>query len=118
MIENWFQQYEGDPEFEFDLLAIDIGERIVERMEQLKMTRTELAETIGVSKARISQILSGHDNLTLKSLVAVANGIESRIELRLKNKEIDKTSASKWLPFATTVRQRTVGEPSSLARAA
>ena len=66
MIDNWIRQYEGDPEFEFDLLAIDIGERIVERMEQLSMTRTELAGKIGVSKARISQILSGNDNLTLK----------------------------------------------------
>ena len=119
MIENWIQQYEGDPEFEFDLLAIDIGERIVERMEQLRMTRTELAAQVGVSKARISQILSGHDNLTLKSLVAVACGLESRIELRLKNKEIDKTSTSyEWLPIETAVRQTTIGEPSILARAA
>ena len=50
------------------------------------MTRTELAAKIGVSKARISQILGGHDNLTLKSLVAVAIGLDSRIELRLKTK--------------------------------
>ena len=85
MIEKWVQAYEGDPEFEFDLLAIEVGELIVERMEELGMTRTELATAVGVSKARISQILSGHDNLTLKSLVAVAVGLESRIELRLKS---------------------------------
>ena len=119
MIDNWIRQYEGDPEFEFDLLAIDIGERIVERMEQKSMTRTELAGKIGVSKARISQILSGNDNLTLKSLVAVANGLESRIELRLKNKEIGKPSAhSECLPLETDVYQRTDGEPSGLADAA
>ena len=119
MIDDWIRQYEGDPEFEFDLLAIDIGERMVERMEQLSMTRTELAGKIGVSKARISQILSGNDNLTLKSLVAVAGGLESRIELRLKSKEIDKPSAHfEWLPFEIDVRQRTDGEPSGLANAA
>lgn len=87
MIDNWIRRYQGDPEFEFDLLAIEVGERIVERMEELGMTRTELAAAVGVSKARISQILSGNDNLTLKSLVAVAVGLESRIELRLKKKE-------------------------------
>ena len=96
MIKEWSRQYEGDPEFEFDLLAIEIGERIVERMELLKMTRTELAAKIGVSKARISQVLSGHDNLTLKSLVAVAIGLGSRVEVRLKSKE-------QWLPKETTV---------------
>ena len=85
MIENWGRRYQGDLEFEFDLLAIEVGERIVQRMEERKMTRTELATAIGVSKARISQILSGHDNLTLKSLVAVAVGLDSRIELRLKS---------------------------------
>ena len=83
MIEGWVRHYEGDPEFEFDRLAIDVCERIVERMEALGITRTELAEAVGVSKARISQILSGHDNLTLKSLVAIAIGLGSRIEFRL-----------------------------------
>lgn len=97
MIKEWSRQYEGDPDFEFDLLAIEIGERVVERMERLQMTRTELAAKIGVSKARISQVLSGHDNLTLKSLVAVATGLGSRVELRLKSKE-------QWLPDRTTVQ--------------
>ena len=87
MIKKWSRQYRGDPEFEFDLLAIDVGERIVERMEELGMTRTRLAAAVGVSKARISQILSGRDNLTLKSLVAVAMGLDTRIELRLKSKD-------------------------------
>lgn len=81
--EDWVRRYEGDPEFEFDRLTIEVGERIVERMEALGMTRTKLAEAVGVSKARISQVLSGHDNLTLKSLVAISIGLGSRIEFRL-----------------------------------
>ena len=93
MIDSWVRSFEGDPEFEFDLLSIDIGERIVERMEELGLTRTALAATIGVSKARISQILSGNDNLTLKSLVAVAIGLESRIEVRLKSAGAHSDSA-------------------------
>ena len=110
MIKEWSRQFEGDPEFEFDLLAIEIGERIVERMELLKMTRTELAAKIGVSKARVSQILSGHDNLTLKSLVAVAIGLGSRVEVRLRSKE-------QWLPKETTVEHPLV-PPSSLSELA
>ena len=87
MIEKWARKYEGDPEFEFDLLVIDVGERIVNRMEELGMTRTELAAAVGVSKARISQILGGQDNLTLKSLVAVAVGLGSRFEVRLTDRQ-------------------------------
>lgn len=119
MIENWSRQYQGDPEYEFDLLAIDVGERIVERMEELGMTRTKLAAAVGVSKARISQILSGYDNLTLKSLVAVATGLESRIELRLKSKEIDtKSTRPQWRPIDATVRLAAAGDPSESAVAA
>ena len=82
MIENWGQQYEGDPEYEFDLLASKSGNASFSGWNN-GITRTALAAALGVSKARISQILSGHDNLTLKSLVAVAAGLGSRIELGL-----------------------------------
>ena len=111
MIKEWSRQYDGDPDFEFDLLAIEIGEHIVERMERKKMTRTELAARVGVSKARISQILSGNDNLTLKSLVAVAIGLGSRVEVRLKSKE-------QWLPNETTVQYPLSPASSDLAAAA
>ena len=119
MIKEWSRQYRGDPEFEFDLLAIEIGERIVERMEELGMTRTKLAAAVGVSKARISQVLSGYDNLTLKSLVAVATGLESRVELRLKSTEIDTKSARpRWRPIDADVRLATAGDPPEYAVAA
>ena len=119
MIENWSRQYQGDPEYEFDLLAIEVGERIVERMEDLGMTRTKLAAAVGVSKARISQILSGYDNLTLKSLVAVATGLGSRVELRLKGKEINtKPARPQWRPIGGTVRLATAGDPLESAVAA
>ena len=81
---GWIGTYEGDPDYEFDVLAIDIGERIVERMDELGLTQAGLARKMGVSRARISQILRGHDNLTLKSVVAVAIGLDSRVDLRLK----------------------------------
>ena len=119
MIENWGKQYEGDPEYEFDLLAIDIGERIVERMEQLRITRTALATALGVRKARISQILSGHDNLTLKSLVAVAAGLGSRIELRLKSKESNTNSTRhRWQRLKAPILPTHAGDPSESAVAA
>lgn len=121
MIDNWVQRYEGDPEFEFDKLAIDVGERIVERMDEMGMSRTDLAAAVGVSRARISQILSGHDNLTLKSLVAVAAGLQSRIELRLRNAR-DSTGSlpahRRPVDLDPSVIGKTVGEDQNIAVAA
>ena len=80
---DWIGTFEGDPDFEFDRIAIDIGEQIVARMEERGMTQADLARAMGVSRARVNQILRGNDNLTLKSIVAVAIGLDSRVELRI-----------------------------------
>ncbi len=73
----WFLRRHEDPEYLFELLATDLGEAIVARMEAAGINRTELAERMGVSRARVSQVLGGHDNLTLKTLVAVAHALDT-----------------------------------------
>ena len=81
---DWIGTFEGDPDYEFDRVAIDIGEQIVARMEERGMTQADLARAMGVSRARVSQILRGNDNLTLKSIVAVAIALDCRVEMLLQ----------------------------------
>lgn len=83
-LQDWIDEFQGDPEYEFTKVAIDIGEQIVARMEEHGMTQADLARAMGVSRARVSQILRGNDNLTLKSIVAVAIGLDCRVELQLR----------------------------------
>ena len=80
---DWVGTYGGDPDYEFDRLAIEIGEQIVAHMERQEVSQSDLARRLGVSRARISQILRGSDNLTLKSIVAVAVGLDCRVGFRL-----------------------------------
>jgi transcriptional regulator with XRE-family HTH domain len=81
---DWIGERKGTPEFEFDLLAISVGEAIVERMDALGLTRTELAERMSVSRARVTQVLTGSDDLTLKTLAAVANALDSAVAVKLE----------------------------------
>ena len=81
---DWIAQFRGDPEFEFHLAAARIGEEIVARLDDLGLTQAELATRMGVSAARVSQILRGADNLTLKSLVAVAAALDADLSLSMK----------------------------------
>ncbi|MYE46386.1 MAG: helix-turn-helix transcriptional regulator [Chloroflexi bacterium] len=83
-LQDWIDEFQGDPDYEFDKLAVEVGEQIFARMEELGMTQADLARQMGVSRARISQILRGNDNLTLKSIVGVAIGLESRVDVQLK----------------------------------
>lgn len=84
------KSYASDPEFQFDLLTIEVGELIVDRLETLDLSQKQLAERLGVTPARVSQILKGNDNLTLKSLVAVATALGVRLNVRF---DLDATGA-------------------------
>ena len=92
-LQDWIGTFEGDPDYEFAKVAIEVGEQIVARMEERGMTQADLAREMGVSRARVSQILRGNDNLTLKSIVAVAIGLECRVELQLKPVELKSETA-------------------------
>ncbi|MGW2347421.1 helix-turn-helix domain-containing protein [Actinacidiphila glaucinigra] len=46
------------------------------------MTRTDLAAAMGVSTGRVSQILSGDENLTVRSLAAAALALQAHVEIR------------------------------------
>ena len=75
----------GDPEvrrtFEEELLYGEATDTLEALVESLGITRKELAARLGVSQGRVSQILSGGENLTLRSLAAVGWALGIRFDL-------------------------------------
>jgi transcriptional regulator with XRE-family HTH domain len=53
-------------------------------MSENKISRADLAQSMGVSPGRVSQILSGDENLTLRTLSGVAAALGAEIELALR----------------------------------
>jgi transcriptional regulator with XRE-family HTH domain len=53
-------------------------------MRENKITRADLAHEMGVSPGRVSQILSGDENLTLRTLSSVVDALGARFELTLR----------------------------------
>ena len=53
-------------------------------MRERRLTRVDLAHRMGVSPGRISQILSGGENLTLRTLAGVAAALDARFDIELK----------------------------------
>ena len=53
-------------------------------MRQRGLTRAELAERLGVSPGRVSQILSGGENLTLRTLAALSTALDARFSIELR----------------------------------
>ena len=53
-------------------------------MRENKVSRAELAHAMGLSPGRVSQILSGEENLTLRTLSAVVDALGARLEVTLR----------------------------------
>ncbi|MFI9722801.1 helix-turn-helix domain-containing protein [Streptomyces sp. NPDC052396] len=50
-------------------------------LAEQELSRKELAERLGVSPGRVSQILSGDENLTLRTLASVAESLGARVQI-------------------------------------
>ncbi|MEV0255028.1 helix-turn-helix transcriptional regulator [Streptomyces sp. NPDC050732] len=50
-------------------------------LAEREISRTQLADRMGVSAGRVSQILSGDENLTLRSLATIAASLEVDVEV-------------------------------------
>lgn len=75
-----------DPEvrrtYEEELLVGEATETVAGMLVSAKITQRDLARRLGVSEGRVSQILSGGENLTLRSLAALgwALGLRFRVD--------------------------------------
>jgi len=70
---------------------LEVTEKLVEYLNRGNVSRTELANRLGVTKGYVTQILSGGKNLTLRTIadVAEALGYEPKLKLR-KRKQREK----------------------------
>jgi transcriptional regulator with XRE-family HTH domain len=75
----------SDPEvrkvFEEELLFGESTDTIEALLESIRVSQRELARRLGVSEGRVSQLLSGRENLTLRTLGALGWALGVRFEL-------------------------------------
>ncbi len=71
----------------FEDEAVGLQQEVVDEitwyMREHKVTRSDLAGAMGVSAGRVSQILSGGENLTLRTLGSVVSALGARFEVTL-----------------------------------
>lgn len=68
---EWLAEVRQTPEYQFENLVVDITEDICEIMEAKGMSRADLARELGKSRAWVTKVLRGDQNLTLKTVVDV-----------------------------------------------
>ncbi len=73
----------GDAAYELARLPREVTTAVTFFMREHQVTKSELARRLGVTPGRVSQILSGDENLTLRTLAMVCSALDAHIELEL-----------------------------------
>jgi len=66
-------------------LITQLTNEITFYMRECGLSRAELAARMGVSPGRISQILGGGENLTLRTLAALGTALDARFDFELSS---------------------------------
>lgn len=89
---TWFtdklNEFETDLEFRTEEVIIEFTEKVVAAMRERDMSRVELAQRLGVSKAFVTKLLNGNPNLTIRTMVslAAALGCELLVDIQPRAK--------------------------------
>jgi transcriptional regulator with XRE-family HTH domain len=75
-------------EKETEFLAAETARRFIleveELMERRRITKAELARRMGISRARVTSLLNGRGNLTIRSMTAIAHALGRRPVIGLR----------------------------------
>ena len=71
-------------------------------MRELGLTRADLAARMGVSPGRVSQILGGGENLTLRTLAALSTALDARFDIQLGTLKAEDAYSSRDTADAET----------------
>ena len=68
-------------------LLIEVASCIHAEMDSLNMSKKELSKHLGVSQARITQMLNGETNFTLRSLADIFTAFDKTLKLTARTQE-------------------------------
>jgi transcriptional regulator with XRE-family HTH domain len=107
-VEQWFAdelaQAKDRPTFILEGVVIDVTSQMFTRLEDLNLSRAELAERLGVSRQYVTKLLNGKPNLTLKSLVDIALALDMDITVRIGGSQASRDAVLKPAKKAAKAR--------------
>lgn len=112
--ERWNQlvrRVQASPTYGLEGLLLSINEEICSAMEEQRVSRTDLAERLGKSKAWVTKFLGGNRNLTLKTLVHVANALDLDVNVGLQRRQVGFQESAMTEPAPPVVEKSALRVP-------
>jgi transcriptional regulator with XRE-family HTH domain len=112
-------QRAADAQIDEEMLALvtQLTNEINWHMRERGLTRADLAARMGVSPGRVSQILGGGENLTLRTLAALSTALDARFDIELTTLKAEDTYTSRGTADAEAAPTRNADNLRSLSRA-
>lgn len=79
-----FDEVWSDDEFRFDIKAREVATNLARALHEAGMNRTQLSEKLGWRPSRVSKVLGGEANLTLKTLYQVCDAVDLEFDVVLR----------------------------------
>jgi transcriptional regulator with XRE-family HTH domain len=76
---EYYQDAERMKSLQQELLITDVTQKMWQAMREKHVSRAELAKKLGLTKGRISQILNGRSNLTLRTTADIFTALNERL---------------------------------------
>jgi len=95
-----------------ETVVLDFTYDIERFMEARKISRADLAKKVDVSPAYISKVLRGEGNLTIKSVVSLADAVGARVVVQLVEKDAAMEDLE-WLNVGTAYRAQMIVQPTA-----
>ncbi|MDA2911771.1 helix-turn-helix transcriptional regulator [Nitrospiraceae bacterium AH_259_D15_M11_P09] len=93
-VEEQLDKLQEDFDFRLEGFILDLTRQICGIIEAKNITRAELARKMGVSKAYITEILTGQPNLTLESMLKIADALDSQLRVSIGDQSVTKANVS------------------------
>jgi transcriptional regulator with XRE-family HTH domain len=84
---------ENTPEFLLEVVKLTFAEELSRLLEEQGVSRRQLAERLGTSRAYVTRILRTDYNLTAETMVKVALALDARVTLSLQSRRSDPPAA-------------------------
>ena len=76
-------------QIEEEEFILKLTEKLCEMMKEQGITRSQLAEKLGTSRAFISQLLNGGRNMTLRTLFRLSRSLDSDVNFYFRKESAD-----------------------------
>jgi transcriptional regulator with XRE-family HTH domain len=97
-------------------LITKVTNAITWHMRERGLTRADLAARLGVSPGRVSQILGGGENLTLRTLAALSSALDARFDVELTSLKAPDAYSGRDATEATNTHTLTRAKHAETAR--